>query len=73
MTDKRIRTAFQALMGVNGDRYVEEIFRTGGLSSMSYIHICSNVWYNGEESIVEHFGVVMWFYFQGRRLREEGQ
>jgi len=62
-----IRTGFARLMGMNGDKYVTEIFRTGKLSKNSYDSICENVSYNGKSSIVEYFGIAHWYYLKSKR------
>ncbi len=62
---KKIRKVFSTLMGINGDRFVKEIIETGGLSKASYDIISDNISYNGKESVVEHFGLVHWYYLQG--------
>lgn len=62
-----IKQAFQNLMGINGDPFVQEIIETGMLSPRSYKLITENVYYNGEESVKAHFGLVYWYEMQYRR------
>lgn len=59
---KRIRKAFGDLMGMNGDTFVEEIYKTGKLSDKSYEIICDNVSYNGADSVIEHMGLVYYYH-----------
>lgn len=66
LEETEIEVAFQALMGINGDKFIDEIGRTGMLSEKSYKTICDNVRHNGRDSIVEYFGVVQYYYFQGK-------
>ena len=64
---KRIREGFQSLMGINGDPFVAEIINTGALSPRSYAIITDNVSYNGQFSVMEHFGMVQWYHYQYAR------
>jgi hypothetical protein len=65
---KTLRKAFGSLMGINGDRYVEEIATTGILSKQSYDIISENTSYNGQESLIEHFGIVQAYYIKGVQI-----
>jgi hypothetical protein len=60
-TSKMIRKAFGDLMGVNGDRFIEEINKTGKLSQRSYEFICDNVQYNSADSVIRHMGLVFYY------------
>ena len=62
--EQRLTTAFARLMGENGDQFVTEILNTGELSASSYRIICNNVFFNGRNSIVDHFGIVHWYYLK---------
>lgn len=59
---KQIAEALSALMGVNGDKYIDEILETGELKELSYQSICSNIYYNGRASIVRYMGLVYYYY-----------
>ena len=59
-----VKNAFQVLMGMNGDDFVDEIAKTGMLSQLSYIQVEDNIQWNGKESIVEYFGLVHYYYIQ---------
>lgn len=61
---RAIRKAFQMLMGINGDRYADEIVNTGALSPKSYSEVCENVSYNGQFSVFQYFGVIQWYRYQ---------
>ena len=65
--DRFLRTAFARLMGENGDSYVEEIRTTGKLSPESYRKITENTFFNGQDSIVNYFGLVQWYYMMSRK------
>lgn len=58
--------AFQSLMGINGDIFRKEILTTGKLKQSSYEAICDNISYNGQSSVQKHFGLVHWYYLQGK-------
>jgi len=60
----KVKLAFQTLMGIVGDKYVKEIEETNKLSQKSYNEICDNVKYNSQDSIINHFGVIQYYYFQ---------
>jgi len=62
-----IKETFQVLMGMNGDVFAKEIITTGVLSARSYDIISDNVYYNGKDSIDQYFGLVQWYYFEGKR------
>lgn len=64
LEDKRVSRAFQTLMGENGYPFIREIKENGTLSKRSYDTICDNVFHNSKESVLEHFGIVQWYYFQ---------
>ena len=65
-----VAKAFATLMGMSGDRYVQEIETTNMLSPESYAKILDNISYNDEESVVLLGGVVLHYYLQGiRRAR----
>jgi len=59
-----LKEAFQSLMGVNGDCYVQEILEHHMLSLRSYEAICDNIKYNSRDSIVKYFGIVHYYYLQ---------
>lgn len=61
-----ITDAFQSLMGMNGDVFRKEIFTTGKLSQRSYDIICDNISYNGKDSVINHFGLVHWYYLESK-------
>jgi hypothetical protein len=61
-----IDEAFQSLMGINGDSFVGEIIANGNLSERSYNAICDNIQHNSMESIIKYFGVVHYYYLQGK-------
>lgn len=65
ITNEQIYNALGDLMGINGDEFADEIITTGKLSYESYCLITNNVAYNGPTSVLEHFGLVQWFYYQG--------
>jgi len=67
MNISELQIVFQALMGINGDDYVEEISNTGKLCQTSYEMICDNIQYNSKESIIKHFGLVHYYYLQGKK------
>lgn len=60
-THREIAEAFQNMMGINGDSYVQEILETGKLSPNSFEEISDNVSYNSRESVCKYFGIV-WYY-----------
>lgn len=64
--EDEIIEAFQSLMGMNGDSFRKEIFTTGKLSQKSYDIICDNISYNSKESVMKYFGLVHWYYLQGK-------
>lgn len=66
---KNIRIAFNTLMGINGDIYVKEIYNNNSLSQASYDAICENIKFNSKDSIIEHFGLVHYYYLQGIEQR----
>lgn len=68
MTNNRIRQAFNVLMGANGDDYSDYAQENRVITAQQYEEICENVSYNGEESVIEHFGVIHWLYLQGQRI-----
>ena len=60
--------AFNTLMGMNGDRFAQEIIDTGILSQMSYDLISANIAFNGKSSVCKYFGVVHWYYLRGLKV-----
>lgn len=60
---RKLRTAFQALMGLNGEQYVEEILMTNKLSHKSYAEICNATLYCSSEVVSEYFGIIQSNYF----------
>jgi len=67
METTELQNAFQNLMGINGDIYIKEIENTGKLSESSYEKIKDNIQFNGMNSIVNYFGIVHWYYLQGKK------
>lgn len=63
--EEKVRLAFQRLMGLNGDQYAEEISNTQALTEQSYKAICDNIYFNDKSSVIEHFGIVHYYYLQG--------
>jgi len=63
---EEIREAFQSLMGINGDKYIDEINMTEQLCQSSYDAICANIKFNSKESIVKYFGLVHYYYLQSK-------
>lgn len=61
----KIKITFSTLMGINGDKYAQEIFDTNVLSQSSYNAICENIKFNSKDSIIAHFGLVHYYYLQG--------
>lgn len=61
----RIKEAFDALVGISGDKYVGEICDNGYLSHDSYLVICGDSSHKAKELIIEHFGIVQYCYLQG--------
>lgn len=64
--DEKVMQAFMDLMGINGKPFAKEISETGKLSDRSYEIICDNVKFNDQKSIVEHFGLVHYYYLKGK-------
>lgn len=63
--EEQIKAAFQRLMGLNGNQYVEEIMNNQSLTEESYKAICDNIYFNDKSSVIEHFGLVHYYYLQG--------
>ena len=62
-----IQVAFQTLMGMNGDQFAIEVIRTGKICEHDYKRICNNIAYNGKDSIVKYFGLVHYYYLNGKQ------
>ena len=62
-----IGKAFGDLMGINGDKFITEIYNTNKLSQSSYNAICDNISFNSRNSIEKHFGLIHWYYLQGKK------
>jgi len=60
---QKLSNAFAALLGVNGEEFVNEIMVTSKLSYNSYQKICELTLYHSYEILAEHFGVVQSYYF----------
>ena len=62
-----LEIAFSSLMGENGFTFIKEINETGMLKQSSYNTICDNISFNGRDSIVKYFGLVHYYYLQGKK------
>lgn len=65
----RIKEAFDALMGITGDRFINEIIDNGYLSNTSYVEICKSTAHKEKELIIQHFGIIQYCYVQSPEIK----